>query len=165
MTQKKYKFPRRLTRVTLDFDPENPDSKSRTKQSFRDEANINNIVARAVKTGYLVDPSIHTTRKPMYGDFTSGTDFQSAADRVLAARQIFDALPATVREKFGHNPSEFIDFASDPANADALVEMGLMPKEDKAPPLNDVYPASAGEEREPSKAPASSPGETEPATE
>lgn len=108
-------------------------TKSRTKQSFRDEANINNIMHKYVKTGIM--PS--GNRKPMYGDFSSGEEFQSIMDRVVAAELDFSALPSDIRDRFGNKATNLLDFLADPANEQEAQELGLLPKESAAVPLEE----------------------------
>ena len=97
-----------------------------TIQSEAANCDINNIVERFEKTGVL--PSMTST--PIYGDFTSPFDFQTAQQLLINAEQAFMSLPAKVRLEFENNPAKFLDFVDDPANADKLVSMGLR----EAPP-------------------------------
>lgn len=95
---------------------------SLTKQSFRDEANINNIMARYEQTG-IVDNI--TTATPHYGDFSDVTSYQDALNKINAAQALFDALPAQVRQKFENDPTLFLEFAQNPENYETMVAMGL----------------------------------------
>ncbi|AXH76202.1 MAG: internal scaffolding protein [Microviridae sp.] len=97
---------------------------TRTQQQFRDECDINVILERFGVTGQL--PLV--TVQPMAGDFTGIDDYKSAVDTVMAAEENFMALPAKVREKFGQDPNKFVDFCLDPANIEAVREMGLAPR-------------------------------------
>lgn len=77
--------------------------KSRTKQSFRDGADINKILAKHAKAGTLD----HITQYGgQYGDFAD-FDFHEAQNRLAEATTIFDALPSEVRREFGNDPSKF----------------------------------------------------------
>lgn len=104
----------------LKFDPAK--EPSLTKQSFKDECDINVILKRYKLTG-LVE-HVQSARGG-YGDFTQVTDYQSALNAVLLAQDAFLELPATIRERFGNEPDAFVRFVDDPANAQALVDLGL----------------------------------------
>ncbi|AZL82816.1 internal scaffolding protein [Apis mellifera associated microvirus 16] len=92
------------------------------KQSFKDECDINLIVERNKATGLLT----HVREgQPMYGDFTAVTNYEAALQVVIEAENMFADLPSHVRDFFANNPAEFVNFASNPENADKLVEMGL----------------------------------------
>lgn len=98
------------------------DSPSLTKQSFAEEADINEVVRRFGLTGQL--PPI-SGPPPQYGDFEGIFDYQSALNTVIAAQQSFAELPAHVRARFHNDPAAFVDYASNPENVQGLIEMGL----------------------------------------
>ena len=109
------KLPRDAYRITF------PKGEDRTKQSFKEECDINNIMARYVKTGVLEFAARH---QPQYGDFT-GYDFQTAQDTVAKGKTMFAELPAQIRERFENSPAKFLDFVSNPANEAEAVRLGL----------------------------------------
>jgi len=98
---------------------------SKTQQHFEKECNINNIVARAKVTGLLIDPSVPRRGMPKYGDFTQVTDFQSANNLLIQAREAFSALPAEIRKKFDNNPQNLMAFLENPENNEEAVKLGL----------------------------------------
>lgn len=97
---------------------------SLTQQQFKDECDINTILRNFGVTGHL--PIVAT--QPMVGDFTGIVDFQSALQTVQDAEDNFMALPSAVREKFLHDPAKFVDFCLDPANIEAVRDLGLAPR-------------------------------------
>lgn len=102
-----------------------------TKQSFKEECDINTLVQRFGLTGQLPE----NVRAPVYGDFTEVVDYQSALNAVIAADASFMELPASVRSRFANNPALFVDFCSDPANREEAIKLGLVvPPPVKAPP-------------------------------
>lgn len=101
---------------------------SMTRQEFLADADINNILNRYQETGFLVDPSRPSSRKPMFGDFSNVQDYQSALDALIVAEDNFMKLPAKVRDRFHNNPGEFLEFADNPDNVDEMVKMGLIEK-------------------------------------
>lgn len=116
-----------------------------TKQSFKDESDINTIIHRFGLDGQL--PT--NVRQPQYGDFTGITDFHTAANAIAAANESFDEMPAHVRSRFNNDPGAFVDFCLNPDNKDELIKLGLVEKPlppARAPaPLKEevVQPAAA----------------------
>lgn len=96
---------------------------SLTKQSFKDECDVNQIMARWVSHG--VAPPVNR-REPVYGDFTDVVEFQEAVQRVRTAEAMFAALPANVRRRCDHDPGKFLEFMGDEANLPEMVELGLI---------------------------------------
>lgn len=92
-----------------------------TKQSFKDECDINHIIRNFQKTGVL---SHENQRNPEYG-FASAKDFRDSMEIVTKAQQLFEELPSQIRAQFGNSPEAFFDFAQNPDNASKMVEMGL----------------------------------------
>ncbi len=122
--------------------------KSRTKQSFRDQTDINEIVKRHAQTG-LYDHLNNT--QPTYGDFSQSTELLIALDTVAEARENFASLPADVRALCQNNPVQFLARLADPELFDDLVEAGL-PVEDsyevpesRKPPEPEPKPPAADE--------------------
>lgn len=95
------------------------------KQSFKDEVDINTILKR-FGVGYEMPA---TPRVPMQGDFTHITDFQSAQNAIVKAREMFDEYPAHIRSKFDNDPRKFTEFCLDPENREEMKELGLLSKE------------------------------------
>lgn len=91
-----------------------------TKQSFKDQCDINKILKKAQRTGSLA----HVQKYPeaVYGEFT-GVDLLGAHEQNERARAIFEDLPSEVRKDFNNNHFDFIAFASDPKNVGKLVEI------------------------------------------
>lgn len=83
---------------------------SATLQSFKDDADINCIIARYENTGVLVDPTVPVSRIPSYGDFSEMPDFQTAQNVIIAAKNAFDTLSAKIRERFHNDPAAYYDF-------------------------------------------------------
>lgn len=102
------------------------DKPSRTKQSFKDECDINKIMQRFKKvmsSDYL--SQFNQVVGGQFGDFSMVSDYRSALDQINAAEAVFEALPAVVRKRFDNDPALFLDFVDNPANADEMVSLGL----------------------------------------
>lgn len=120
--------------------------KSLTKQSEKDECNINKIMAKYEKTG-LVNHVM--SQEAVYGDFSQVTDYQDALNKINAAQALFDALPAQIRSKFENDPTLFLEFAQNPENADQLIEMGLaVPKTPDTAPETPPNPSETTQDPE-----------------
>lgn len=106
-------------RVTLDC----PESDRRTDSSFADETDINKIVAKYRKTRQL--PASAQAAAARYGDFSQVPDFATMHQKIVAATELFQALPAKVRKEFDHDPGEFIRAAATEEGITRLKELGL----------------------------------------
>ncbi len=93
----------------------------RTRQSMRDECDINLIMAKYAKTGFIDHLSRHGTD---YG-FANSVTFHEAMNVVSKADQMFQDLPSSARNRFHGDPAEFLDFVADPANLPEMVKLGL----------------------------------------
>lgn len=98
-----------------------------TKQSFRDECDINKIMSKFQKTGAITHLQ---NNKSQYG-FATSLDFTESMNIVAKAQTMFNELPSSIRSKFKNDPAAFLGFVQDESNADELVEMGLA----NAPPF------------------------------
>lgn len=96
---------------------------SRTKQAFRDEVNINNIMKRFAK-GQMI--THFNTRQPFYGDVSEIKDYRDALNVVIQAEELFSGMSAQVREKFDNDPAKMIEFLSDEKNRDEAIKLGLV---------------------------------------
>lgn len=112
---------------------------SRTKQSFRDECDINIIMGRYLQTGVIDFVAKHS---PQYGDVT-GADFQTAMQTVAQANSMFADLPSSLRERFGNDPAQFLDFVADDKNRAEAAQLGLLSKEAQQAIKNAAQAANA----------------------
>lgn len=104
----------------------------RTKQSFKDECDINTIVNRFLKTGVFDATNKHA---PRYGDCT-GLEFRAGMETIMQAQEMFKSLPAQVRGRFDNDPGEFLDFIQNAENRDEARRLGLLkPEAPEATPL------------------------------
>ncbi len=127
----------------------------RTKQSFRDECDINLIMKRAAIGGTISHLNKYEGAYADYSDY----DFFEQTQKLTRGREIFDDLPAEVRREFGQNPAAFFDYVNDPANKGVLAKK--LP--DLAKPgtqLPDVTPPDA--DTQAARAAASEPASANP---
>lgn len=101
------------------FDP----GSSRTKQSFREECDINKIMKKWNRTGAIT----HIARVlPEYGDFTTALDYQAAINALDSAKAAFAALPSEIRARMDNDPGALLDFLQDSDNLEEARELGLV---------------------------------------
>lgn len=101
-----------------DFEP------TLTKQAFKEECDINEILKRAAN-GQDLSGSI-SSRVAQYGDFTQFPDFHESMNVVARAQEAFMELPWQVRERFANDPGKFVEFCQDEKNYDEAVKLGLL---------------------------------------
>ena len=102
------------------------DTPSMTQQHFKNDADINTIIARYNRTGYLVDPLTPSTRQPLFGDFGDIPDFREAQTQIAIAKERFMALPSDLRKRFNNDATQLLDFLQDSKNLDEAVKLGLV---------------------------------------
>lgn len=103
---------------------------SRTKQEFKEDADINVIMRRFAKTGVLPQMQHQT---PRYVDAAEMPDLQTALHIIQDAQKHFMSLPANVRKEFDNDPMKYVEFAQKPENIEKLREWGLAPKPEPEP--------------------------------
>ena len=95
----------------------------RTEQEHIEEADINYIAERFMRTGEA--PQV--LHLPTAGDFEGIFDFQTAMNTIAQAKNEFMALPAKVRTRFGNDPAQLLEFVNDKTNYDEAVKLGFIP--------------------------------------
>lgn len=110
---------------------------SKTKQSFKQECDVNTLLKKYRKTGLLEHVNMYQGR---YENLSDPVDYQTALNLVLSATAAFDSLPSQVRKQFSNSPHEFLTFVNNPENESAMRDLGLLPPEivpDVTPPVLD----------------------------
>lgn len=98
----------------------------RTKQSFRDECDMNKIVSRIHKSGFIPLEAQNSLRRQIYGDASAvPQSLEDAYAVVHRADAFFSSLPAALRERFV-GASGLLEFIENPANLDEAVKLGLV---------------------------------------
>lgn len=100
--KKSTELPKRK-RVQVTF--KNP---SLTKQSFKQECDINTIVNRFQNTGQI---PLQNNLEPQYGN-APDLDLKTALDNVKNLHREFDDLPDYKKQIFNNNPTEYAEFLS-----------------------------------------------------
>lgn len=122
----------------------------KAQQQFKQECDINNIIARYKKTGHL--PA--SGRIGRYIDCTQIPDYQQALNTIHQANSAFMELPAKLRLRFDNDPGELLKFLENPENYQEGVDLGLLePRQLK----NDLNDKSSAAPQNPSNPPSQSP--------
>ena len=126
-----------------------PYDSSLTHQSFKDECDVNKIIENLDASGFLSERAARPY--PPEFDASEVPDYHEAMNQVAYANQAFMALPAHVREEFAHDPARFVKYASDPANAEGMLKLGLATPRVPQTPSAAVTPVSGGNNASPSE--------------
>lgn len=95
---------------------------SLTKQSFRDETDVNQIMSRFSRGGSLPKGD----RPHQYGNFV-GLDYREMQNALVYANDMFAELPADMRRRFDNDPGNLVEYLSDPQNEAEAQQLGLLP--------------------------------------
>lgn len=128
----------------------------RTKQEFKDESDINVIMARYMATGVL--PEQINAAQAQYLDAT-GYDYQEAQNLIAGANSLFEMLPSSIRNRVDNDPGKLLEFLRDPNNRKEAEEMGLINRAPNIPPtpLQTAAAAAAAGTAAPPVDPAGNP--------
>lgn len=99
---------------------------SKVQQNLSDRCDINQMLKKFKRTGVI---SL-VKRKPVYGDFSNGTDFKEASDKIIQAQEDFMSLPAEIRDRFKHNPFHLLEFLSKEENREEALKLGIISEEE-----------------------------------
>jgi len=146
-----------VVRSWLDFDTGRFDpgldcsvEPSMTKQSFRDECDINTIMSRYERTGVMPESRGDA---PQFGDYISEYSFQESMNAVIYAQQQFADLPARVRDRFGNDPANMLRFLEDDKNREEAIKLGLVQPPPVDPPPQRVEVVNPAPPPDPDSAP------------
>lgn len=117
-----------------------PLDENMTKQSFREECDINTIMGRYMRTGHLP----LNERQAAYLD-VEAMEYRDALDIVIGARDAFSSMTSEVRTRFRNDPAELLAFVNDERNREEAVRLGILkaPEDVTAPGGTQVPGAAA----------------------
>lgn len=101
---------------------------SRTAQQFAAEADINEMLRRYQSAGVAYDPAAiaRAAARPVFADLTSvPVDFQEAQNLIIQAREAFEGLGSSVRDRFANDPAKLFEFLSKEENNEEAYKLGL----------------------------------------
>lgn len=105
--------------------------------TVQDQAeDVNDIMRKFGHTGKMpLD-----MRVPLSGDFSGVGTYQECLQAVKTAQNEFMKLPATIRERFKHDPEQFINFVEDEKNAEEGEKLGIWKLRKPEPKVPEVVP-------------------------
>lgn len=94
------------------------------QQSDKNASDINLIVKRYCECGICPTCSI---KEPLSDEVIamSADDFNTMMQKQAQISTAFNELPAELRQKFGHNPANMLEFMANPNNKEECVKLGL----------------------------------------
>lgn len=125
-----------------------------TKQEFKAECDINNIIKQFQMTGIV---NHINNAQPIFDDLPDSIDYQESIAIARRAEEAFDALPSKVRDYFGNDPQRFLAAFNDESQIGKLRELGLvqpLPDEAMRIPQAPSFGATPGEAAPAPKPPA-----------
>lgn len=93
-----------------------------TKQEFREECDINTIMAQYTVTG-VVPANVAAAQ---YGDFAEAPDYFRAQNILREAEAQFMSLPSAIRDEYKNNAGLFLEALHDEKNMSKFQEYGLL---------------------------------------
>lgn len=137
------------------------EGKSRAKQSFKKDCDINVIMGRYLKSGNIDHLAKHGGS---YG-FASVLTFHEAMNVVRKAEEMFLDLSSELRRKFHNDPAVFLEFVQNPVNLPEMRKLGLAKAEVREiiQKVEVVAGAAPGASGGAASSPASSPPPRSPA--
>lgn len=94
----------------------------RVKPEFKKSCDVNEILKRYSQTGRINA----MVKQPAFIDVSDVTEYQESLNIVIKAQQTFAELPAKVRDRFGNNPENFMEFVHEEGNEDEMIRLGLV---------------------------------------
>lgn len=134
---------KKVTQDNLELDPKSGELKpipSMARQEFVAQCDINNILKQFKKTGIIQHISANANAG-RYEDLPDPLDYQESLHIIMDAEASFASLPSKVRSRFENDPTKFLEFMSDPKNAEEMYELGLATR--PAPPAEQSGPQAA----------------------
>jgi phage internal scaffolding protein len=107
---------------------------SLTKQSFKQECDVNNILKNYNKTGVMPE-----NFNPGEYRELDGTDYQEYMQTVASANSMFEELPSALRKRFRNDPAQLLSFVHDDKNHAEALNLGLL-RDDYQPPEIAISP-------------------------
>lgn len=116
---------------------EKNESPTMTQQHYKDECDLNQILARhrgsgelsAIQLRQLLAQSAAVTptspRLPEFADYSNLPDFSDIKRSFIKASRAFSEVPVAVRMQFGNNPEIFYQTLTDPKQHQKLRDAGL----------------------------------------
>jgi len=100
------------------------------KQEFKDECDVNLIIARCLKNGAPLP--YYETVTPVFADVSDMGDYRQMVEQTRAAGEAFARLDPALRARFENDPAKLLDFLSDDKNYEEALTLGFLKPEAKS---------------------------------
>jgi hypothetical protein len=122
----------------------NIEGESMTQQHFAHGADVRNIISQYDRTGLIANVARGVAQ---YGDYSEINEYRESLDLINNANDMFQQLPAEIREIFKNDAGDFFEFATNPANESKMIELGLREPNpaEVVPPVSSAEPKKAVE--------------------
>ena len=107
--------------------------KGRTRQEFKKQCDVNEIVKQFMETGDPT-PFIIDDQAPALPEEVTGLDYQDAMNQIAAANSMFEELPSALRNMFDNDPGKYVDYVTavdangNLTNLEEMYELGMAVK-------------------------------------
>ncbi len=88
----------------------------RTKQSQKDECDINKLLERSARQGGLSHLDKYQAKYEDYSNY----DFEEHTNKIAEMASCFEQLPGETKREFHQSPDEYFAFVTNPENVDQL---------------------------------------------
>lgn len=102
-----------------------------TKQSHKEECDINRILKQFKRTGIITHVQ---NARPQYTDLPDDIDFQNAMNTIIIAQETFENLPSKVRDHYQNDPQRFLAAFQDEKQHAQLEDFGLLRRREEPKP-------------------------------
>lgn len=99
------------------------DKPSKTDTSFKDQCDINKIMAKFKKTGQI---NHLAKRQGVFADVSQMPDLLQYNEKLTELKSTFGHVPAAARKKFDNDPLKMANWLKDPANKEEAIKLGLL---------------------------------------
>lgn len=103
---------------------------SLTKQAFKEDCDINKILAKVQRTGMLEHLA---SGEPFYGDVSELVDYKEALNVIKRANDLFLEMSPEIRERFDNDPAKMISFLENKENLKEAIDLGMVIKQPEKP--------------------------------
>lgn len=106
---------------------------SMTKQEFKDETDVNNIL-KQYSPAALQELLLARAGQGQFIDLPSNFEFMDAMNIVVEGQRAFENLPSSVRNRFANDPARFLEFMQNEDNQEEAIKLGLATRKVDPPP-------------------------------
>lgn len=111
-----------------------------TKQSFKEECDINNILRTYKRTGIIEHIARATAR---FEDLPDSCDYQQSLNTLIEAENAFGQLPSKLRDRYDNDPAKFLAALGEEKNREEFERFGILKPRPTAPEHGGKTPSTS----------------------